>query len=113
MALELIVHEEEAYVALELNGDLDTDAEKLPHEVARLAREHGTPVVIDLIGVRLTTSMGVGMLVEAYKAARRAGIRILFTGIQPQVRTVLAHTKLDTVFEIVKDRAAAAASISS
>ena len=66
----------------------------------RLARDGATAVVVDLTEVRMASSMGIGMLVEAYKAAQISRIRLAFAGLRPQVRTVLAHTKLDTVFEI-------------
>lgn len=96
---EVIVEEEPAIVLLRLKGPLDHGAEDLPLEVGRAA-QRGKPIVIDLGGIRSVQSIGIGMLVEAFKSAQAAGRKIVFAGVRPLVATVLSHTKLDTILEI-------------
>ena len=100
MSFEVHTVEEADLVVIHLRGALDHEADGFPGEVSR-ASIFRQPIVVDLSGVTAVQSMGIGMLVEGYKAAQRASLRMVFVGARPQVSTVLVHTKLDTIFEIL------------
>jgi anti-sigma B factor antagonist len=69
-----------------------------------------TDVVVDLTGVEFIDSAGVGVLVALFKNARLKGGRARFCGLTPGVRSVLEIIRLDQIFEIFDDVAAAARS---
>ena len=100
MLFEVSAEEESDLIILRLRGPLDHEADEFPAEVRRAALS-AKPIVVDLGEVTTVQSMGIGMLVEGFKVAQGAGRRIVFVGARPQVRAVLVHTKLDTVFEIL------------
>lgn len=100
MPFQVQAEEESDLVILHLAGALDHEASEFPVEVERAASV-GKAIVVDLGGVTSVQSMGIGMLVEGFKVAQGAGRRIVFVGARPQVRTVLIHTKLDTVLQVL------------
>ena len=55
-------------------------------------------VVIDLADLTYVDSMGLGMLVRLYLAARQAGCRMRLEHLGKQVRNVLKMTNLLSVF---------------
>jgi anti-sigma B factor antagonist len=68
-------------------------------------------VVVDLSGISFVDSTGIGVLVSLFKAARKNGRDARFAGIAPGVKTVLEIIKLDRIFEVYPDAAAAAAAL--
>ena len=64
-------------------------------------------VILDLTGVDFLDSAGVGVLVGLFKHARLRGGRARFCGLTPGVRSVLEIIRLDRIFEIYDDVAAA------
>jgi anti-sigma B factor antagonist len=69
-------------------------------------------IVVDLAGVPVIDSFGVGELVSAYTSATRRGAALKLLKLQPRVRDVLKISGLTGVFEIFDDEAAALASYS-
>ena len=87
---------------LDISGDID-----LAHssEVRRVMlvefRENRTPrVILNLLGVNFIDSSGVASLVEALKAARDVGSRLILFGLSPIAHEVLQLSKLLKIFEI-------------
>lgn len=78
-------------------------------QVAEAMKQAPRRLVIDLSGVPYMDSSGVATLVEALQAARKSGAKLVLCGLTPRVRSILEISRLDTVFSIVADRAAAAA----
>ena len=66
-----------------------------------------TDVVVDLTGIEFIDSAGVGVLVALFKNARMKGGRARFCGLTQGVRSVLEIIRLDQIFEIFDDVAAA------
>lgn len=67
------------------------------------------PLLLDLTDVKYVPSMGLGTLVMLNRKLKDAGQRFLLVGVQPDVRNVLSLTRLDQLFEMHPDRAAALA----
>jgi anti-anti-sigma factor len=83
-----------------LRGELDVaDAAKVAValvQVAVLARQ----VILDVEGLEFIDSSGLAALVRARKHARHAGGDLLLAAPQPQMRRILAMTRLTEVFSV-------------
>ena len=70
-------------------------------EVSAAAEEtRQLPVVLDLSNVAFIPSMALGALVVLLREFREHGQRFILAGLQPEVRSTLALTRLDKLFEI-------------
>lgn len=94
---------------LALEGEIDLHQspqvkEKL-HPVidAKLPR-----VLVDLSGVSYIDSSGLALLIEAMQRVQAYGGKFALCGLRPTVQTIFEIAKLDQVFSIYLDRAAAA-----
>lgn len=79
----------------------------LRRETRRLTAEGRPDILLNLSGVRYVDSCGLGEMVAAQAAARRAGGRVALLGLSPNVREVFAVTRLASVFDIYEDEAGA------
>jgi len=64
-------------------------------------------VAVDLSEIEFIDSAGIGVLVALFKNSRLKGGRARFCGLRPGVRSVLEIIRLDQIFEIYDDVAAA------
>ncbi|MFI2712377.1 STAS domain-containing protein [Micromonospora sp. NPDC018662] len=62
-------------------------------------------VLVDLAGLEVIDSVGLGLLVRAHQEARRDGRRLCLVAPSRFVLTVLHTMRLDRVFTVVDDRA--------
>jgi len=99
----------ETTAIVDISGDID-----LAHsgEVRRAVliefRENRTPkVILNLQEVNYIDSSGVASLVEALKASRDVGARLILFGLSPIAYEVLQLSKLLKVFEIYDTEALA------
>ena len=94
-----------------LRGDIDLE---LSSEVRRAmldALGKSRAVIVDLTQVSMIDSSGVASLLEAFQSARKKGKKLILAGPGDGVRRVLKLARLDTVFEIAADVAAAKATL--
>lgn len=110
--MKLTLHDQDDACVIEISGRMDSEAAELRDTVRRKVDEGSRSVVLELGAVRMTNSIGLGMLVEAYKAARAGGANFALANVQPQVRTVLTYTKLDTILQICDSLEDAVAAVS-
>ena len=94
---------------LDLEGDITSGegTATLRRETRRLTGEGRPNILLDLSGVRYVDSSGLGEMVAAQAAARRAGGRVALLGLSPNVREVFAVTRLASVFDIYEEEAGA------
>src|ERR1700746_514521 len=87
---------------LDVSGDIDLcSSPEFSKAALRELRELRTPrVVLNLTAVRYIDSSGVASLVEALKASRDLGSRLILFGLNSGVREVMQLSKLIRVFEI-------------
>ena len=87
---------------LDVSGDIDmATSPELRKALLRELRELRIPrVVLNLKEVRYIDSSGVASLVEALKASRDLGSRLVLFGLNSAVREVLQLSKLVRIFEI-------------
>ena len=67
----------------------------------------GLPVVLDLAKVNFMPSMSLAALVRLVTEFRSRKQRLVLAGLQPQVREIFMLTRLDRLFELQDDVAAA------
>ena len=93
--------EEGDQTTLEVRGELDalTTVELRPTLDAMVA-ECPRQVTVDLSGLRLIDSSGVGVLVWLYKHVRAKGGQVRFIGVQEQPLVIFKLLRLDVVFDL-------------
>ena len=69
-------------------------------------------LVVDLTAVPFIDSSGLAALVSGLKATRQAGGTLKLAGLNEQARTVFRLTRLERVFELYPDAAAAQRTLS-
>ena len=65
----------------------------------KLIDEGKKNIVVDMNGVSLVTSSGIGIMISAYTTMKNAGGNIKFCQFSDKVHGVLSITKLDSVFD--------------
>ena len=89
---------------LDVSGDIDlATSPELRKALLRELREMRIPrLVLNLKAVEYVDSSGVASLVEALKASRDTGSRLILFGLNSAVREVLQLSKLLRIFEIAE-----------
>ncbi len=80
--------------------------------VRELAKKGQKKILLNLAGVSYVDSSGIGQLSGALRTARNQGVDLKLLSPTSQVRNLLKLTKLDTLFDIKDDEAAAIESFS-
>ena len=73
-------------------------APRLRHEVKRLLL-HARIVTIDLTGVTMMDSVGLGTIAALYASAHNAGRDLLVVNIGPRIREMFSVSRLLSLFE--------------
>ena len=91
-----------------LGGEVDLSrSPELRSALLDLLKTKPQRLVVDLSGVPYMDSSGVATLVEALQAQRRHGGKMVLCGLQPKVRSIFEIARLNMVFTIIEDPAAA------
>jgi anti-sigma B factor antagonist len=98
---------------LSVGGEVDmATAPRLRDALVQLAAEHpGCVAVLDLDGVAFIDSVGLGVLVGGLRRMRTAGGDLTLVCSTPRLTEVLMLCRLDRVFEIHPNVAAASGAI--
>lgn len=95
-------------VVLTPSGEIDlARSPSMRAQVATVMKGKPKRLVVDLSGVPYMDSSGVATLVEALQGTRKTGAKLVLCSLTPRVKSILEISRLDTVFTIVADRAAA------
>jgi anti-anti-sigma factor len=73
-------------------------ASRFRHEIKRLL-PNARVITVDLTGVTMMDSMGLGTLAALYVSARNAGCQLLVVNIGPRIRQLLSVARLLSLFE--------------
>jgi anti-anti-sigma factor len=101
-------------LVIELRGRMsvgDGDAEA-GQEIRSAAAAGERKILLDMKGVPVLDSSGVGELMAAYASVSRRGGTIKLLGLSPRVGEVLKTTRLVGIFDIYDDRIEALESFS-
>ena len=86
----------------------EAQLQQLQSEVRTVADANpGRPCVIDLARVSFVPSLSLAALVRVYTEFQGRQQRLMLAGLQPQVRDLFVLTRLDRLFELQEDVAAA------
>ena len=80
-------------------------------QIERFCTAETTSVVLNLAEVSEMDSAGIGELVAMYSSAKRRGADVALVGIHPRLREMLRLTRVDALFTIYDDEAAAIAGL--
>ena len=88
-------------VILDLRGRLTVAEESEPaaDTVRRLLSEGRTKILLNLAHVPFIDSLGIGDIVRAFTAAKRAGGILRLCGVNGRTRAVLVATQLSSVID--------------
>lgn len=95
-------------ILVECEGVLDAHSAEIVKRDTLPLIDGESDVVIDLSNVEFIDSIGLGVLVNLYKAARLKGCNANFIGVAPNVRRVLEIIRLDQIFDVHPDLESAA-----
>jgi anti-sigma B factor antagonist len=98
--------ENTAPAVITLSGDVLGGAEAMEFSgaVGELIRSGAREVVVDLTGVDLMNSSGLGMLVGASTSLRSSQGRLMVAGANERILGLLKMTRLDSVFATYASR---------
>jgi anti-sigma B factor antagonist len=86
---------------LTVQGGLDArTAADLKPEVVAIGESGSKKVVVDLAGLTLIDSSGVGVLISLFKRVRAAGGQVCFAGVQAQPKEVFRLLRLDRSLDL-------------
>lgn len=93
-----------------LAGEARLQLRSLEVEITRLSAERVGAVILDMAGISLVSSLGMGLLVSLRNGLKRREGRLLAVGIQPLVLESFQRSHLDNIFELFDTLDAAVAS---
>jgi anti-anti-sigma factor len=94
-------HEEAVWAVVRHRALDDASIDGMQAEVtAAAARQPNLPVILDLSNVHFLPSSGLGALVKLLRSLKQQGQRFILVGLHPEVRAVLAVTRIDKLLEI-------------
>lgn len=83
------------------------DTPEVRQQLRAIIEQGSGKLVLDLAGVRFVDSSGLSVLVAAFKLARSKGGDVVLLRLTPAVRSLIELTRMQDVFTIVDDEAAA------
>jgi len=109
------VKDDRGVTVITLDGSIlgGPEANTLNNELHRLIGVGKKSVVIDLAGVSLMNSTGLGLLIGGYTALKNAGGAFALSGANENIQNLIRITKLQTIFRSFPTLGEAVASIQS
>jgi len=88
-------------VTLAISGELDAlTVPDIRSELDQIVADGESRVIVDLTGLRLVDSSGVGAIVSLFKRLRAEGRQFEVTGVQGQPLQIFQVLRLDRVFRL-------------
>lgn len=98
---------QEEFQVVAVSGEVDLSWSSDVREAILSAIQSSSQVLVDLSAVEYIDSSGIAALVEGYQTAKMKTVQFGLLNISAQVRSVLELARLDQVFPIHEDLAAA------
>ncbi len=92
----------DTHIVFYLSGKImgGPDATMLNDQLHTLLEQGHKKIIVDLSQVELMNSSGLGILISGLTTVRNAGGQFKLAGVTDRIRSLLAITKLHTIFEI-------------
>ena len=95
---------------LALEGEIDLNESPAVRERIKPLIDAQLPrIIVDLSGVSYIDSSGLALFIESMQRIQGYGGKFALTGLRPTVRTIFEIARLDQIFQIYPDVAAAQA----
>jgi anti-sigma B factor antagonist len=106
MSFEYKINKTEKIVSIDFNGRLmdRMEAVGISVEIEDLLAEGNQNYVIDLSGLEYMNSTGLNILLNLTNKAKESGGDVVIACVSPRIESLFTVTKLDTVFNIAKNR---------
>lgn len=103
------VKEEQGKIVVALEGDIDLENAGDVRKALLASLKQKKDLLVDMSGVDYIDSSGIASLVEGLQVARKQKNELSLVSVSPRARRVLELARLDKVFTIHADVAAALA----
>jgi anti-sigma B factor antagonist len=103
------ISEQQGHTVIALEGEIDLEQAGAVRRALLDALKKGRNILVDLSKVTYIDSSGIASLVEGLQVARRQRGELGLVAVNQRVRRVLELARLDKVFQIHADLAAATA----
>ena len=103
------ITEQQGHTVVALEGEIDLEQAGAVRRALLDSLKKGRNVLVDLSKVTYIDSSGIASLVEGLQVARRQRSELALVAVNQRVRRVLELARLDKVFSIHADLAAATA----
>lgn len=107
--LKVQVAHETGVAIVKIEGEARLQLRDLQVELDRLSAEHPPAVILDLAGLTMMSSLGMGLFVSLRNSLKRRGGRLLAAAMQPMVLDSFKRARLDGIFELFETLEAAKA----
>lgn len=100
--MKLSTREVENVIVIALEGSVlgGPDATALNNELHKLVDKRKKQIVVDMSGVQSMNSSGLAMLIEALKTVKDAKGDLKIAAASQKIASLMAMTKLTTIFEL-------------
>jgi len=105
--IEVRFNDDVAVISLSGKFLAGSDGPYMRQKVKDLIEAGTKMLVVDLAQVPVIDSTGLGFLAGSRVTTQNAGVRMVLSGLKPQVQKVLDQLKLAQIFVIAADEAAA------
>lgn len=101
-------------IVLDLQGKImgGADSEAFKQSLLTLIQGGHRKILVNLAQVSWINSSGLGILIEGFQALERSGGKLKLVHVPPRIESLLAVTKLSTLFESYRQEAEAVQSFS-
>jgi anti-anti-sigma factor len=103
----IVIEKHEDALIVTFRGDkLEYESSgKLRSETVAAAGDHaGLPVIVDLNGLEMISSVSIGALITLSQVLGGSGQRLILTGLSPHVRSTFTTCRIDRLFEMYDTR---------
>lgn len=107
--LKVRVTHQPGIAVVKLEGEARLQLKELEIELARVSAEHPAVVILEMSGLQMMSSLGMGLLVSVRAGLKRRGGRLLAAGTQPIVLDSFKRARLESIFEVYETLEAALA----
>jgi len=95
---------------LALDGEIDLHiSPRIAEDLNAMIARKPDPLIVDLTQVSYVDSSGIAVLIQAMQKVEKYGGKFALAGMQESVRSIFEIARLDQVFRIFPDLAAASA----
>jgi anti-sigma B factor antagonist len=99
---------QDGFQVVSITGSLaDSAVLAAKEDLCRLLEQKPGRIVIDLEDLEYISSSGIGLLVSILRRCRQGGVGMGLCNLRPEIQELFKLTRLNQVFEIHENRAAA------